>query len=184
MNLKYENNNNYIVYDDEGIVVVFDDNSEKDEFIKIIQKIEKCDAAIKEKETDKNKFLKYKKLSYNITFGGSILTSLTLLGSCFFGGFVPYGIVSLCVTAQSLIFFLYSEDQIERIEKYNGIENQKKVYLKTKLDALMTGNDEKLKDCEVHSSVILSEVDSTTLRKLGINLTCEPRYQTNKLFQK
>lgn len=42
----------------------------------------------------------------------------------------------------------------------------------------------KLKNCEAHSSVILSEVDSMTMRKLGINLTCEPRYQTNKLFQK
>ncbi len=42
----------------------------------------------------------------------------------------------------------------------------------------------KLRNCEAHSSVILSEVDSMTMRKLGINLTCEPRYQTNKLFQK
>ncbi len=42
----------------------------------------------------------------------------------------------------------------------------------------------KLKNCEAHSSVILSEVDSMTMRKLGINLTCEPRYQSNKLFQK
>ena len=33
-----------------------------------------------------------------------------------------------------------------------------------------------------HSSVILSQVDENTLRKLGINLTCEPRYQTKRLF--
>ena len=39
-----------------------------------------------------------------------------------------------------------------------------------------------LKGAELHSSVILSPVDVTTFRKLGINLTCEPAYQTKKLF--
>jgi uncharacterized protein (UPF0371 family) len=35
---------------------------------------------------------------------------------------------------------------------------------------------------EVHSTVILSQVDSSTFRKLGVNLSCEPKYQTKKLF--
>ena len=35
---------------------------------------------------------------------------------------------------------------------------------------------------EVHSTVILSQVDIATFRKLGLNLTCEPNYQTKKLF--
>lgn len=39
-----------------------------------------------------------------------------------------------------------------------------------------------LKGCEAHSSVILSSVDSQTFRKLGVNLTCEPKYQTKKLY--
>ena len=39
-----------------------------------------------------------------------------------------------------------------------------------------------LKGAELHSSVILSPVDVATFRKLGINLTCEPAYQTKKLF--
>lgn len=39
-----------------------------------------------------------------------------------------------------------------------------------------------LKGLEAHSSVILSTEDSKTLSKLGINLTCEPKYQTQKLF--
>ena len=39
-----------------------------------------------------------------------------------------------------------------------------------------------LKCAELHSSVILSPVDVATFRKLGINLTCEPVYQTKKLF--
>ena len=40
----------------------------------------------------------------------------------------------------------------------------------------------KLRHSEVHSTVILSQVDSGTFRKLGINLSCEPKYQTKKLF--
>ena len=41
-----------------------------------------------------------------------------------------------------------------------------------------------LKHTEVHSTVILSQVDTGTFRKLGVNLSCEPRYQTKKLFHK
>ena len=35
----------------------------------------------------------------------------------------------------------------------------------------------KLRGCDVHSSVILSAVDEKTFKRLGMNLTCEPRYQ-------
>ena len=35
----------------------------------------------------------------------------------------------------------------------------------------------KLRGCDVHSSVILSAVDERTFKRLGVNLTCEPRYQ-------
>ena len=41
---------------------------------------------------------------------------------------------------------------------------------------------DKLKNCEAHSTVILSQVDENVMKKLGINLTCEPVYQTKKLF--
>ncbi len=41
---------------------------------------------------------------------------------------------------------------------------------------------DKLRGCEVHSSVILSQVDTAQFRRLGVNLTCEPQYQTNKLY--
>ena len=43
---------------------------------------------------------------------------------------------------------------------------------------------EQLKGCEAHSTVILSQVDSDVYRKIGMNLTCEPRYQTKKLYHK
>ena len=36
---------------------------------------------------------------------------------------------------------------------------------------------DRLRGCEVHSSVILSSVDESTFKRLGVNLTCEPRYQ-------
>ena len=35
----------------------------------------------------------------------------------------------------------------------------------------------KLRGCDVHSSVILSSVDEQTFKRLGVNLTCEPRYK-------
>ncbi len=43
---------------------------------------------------------------------------------------------------------------------------------------------EKLKGCNAHSTVILSQVDNSTYKKLGVHLTCEPKYQTKKLFHK
>ena len=41
---------------------------------------------------------------------------------------------------------------------------------------------EKLKGCDVHSTVILSEVDIKTFKKLGMHLTQDPYYQTKKLY--
>lgn len=41
-----------------------------------------------------------------------------------------------------------------------------------------------LRYAEVHSTVILSQVDESTFRKLGVNLSCEPKYQTKKLFHR
>ena len=35
---------------------------------------------------------------------------------------------------------------------------------------------EKLRGCEVHSTVILSAVDERTFKRLGVNLTCEPKF--------
>ena len=43
---------------------------------------------------------------------------------------------------------------------------------------------EHLKGLEVHSSVILSQIDSGVFKKLGVNLTCEPHYESNKLYHK
>ena len=40
----------------------------------------------------------------------------------------------------------------------------------------------KLRGAQAHSSVILSETDADTLRKLGVDLTCEPVYDSKKLY--
>ena len=42
----------------------------------------------------------------------------------------------------------------------------------------------RLSGCEVHSSVKLAQVDTGVFKKLGMNLTCEPHYQTKKLYHK
>ena len=42
----------------------------------------------------------------------------------------------------------------------------------------------KLRGCDAHFTVILSEVDENLLRRLGINVSCEARYETKKLYHK
>ncbi len=39
-----------------------------------------------------------------------------------------------------------------------------------------------LKGAQAHSTVLLSRVDENVFKKLGIALTCEPKYETNQLF--
>ena len=52
------------------------------------------------------------------------------------------------------------------------------------LASLATKQLSNLRNCEAHSTVILSQVDLDVYRKLGINMTCEPRHQTKKLYHK
>ncbi len=42
----------------------------------------------------------------------------------------------------------------------------------------------KLQGCDAHFSVILSEEDEMLLKKLGINVSFEARYETKKLYHK
>ena len=35
----------------------------------------------------------------------------------------------------------------------------------------------KLRGCDVHSTVMLSPVDEKVFKRLGVNLTCEPKYR-------
>ena len=79
--------------------------------------------------------------------------------------------------------------KIERLGNQNPRLHPDEVLIALSICAV---NDEKahraleclgqLRNCEAHSSVILSQVDENTLKKLGLNLTCEPQYQTKRLF--
>lgn len=40
----------------------------------------------------------------------------------------------------------------------------------------------KLSGCQAHSSVILSGVDENVFQRLGVCITCEPQYETSKLY--
>ena len=42
----------------------------------------------------------------------------------------------------------------------------------------------KLEHSDLHSTTMLSSVDLNMLKKLGIEVTCEPVYQTKKLYHK
>jgi uncharacterized protein (UPF0371 family) len=50
-------------------------------------------------------------------------------------------------------------------------------YAKMAMDCL-----QELRGIEAHASVILSQIDMSVFKKLGVNLTCEPVYQTKKLY--
>ena len=41
----------------------------------------------------------------------------------------------------------------------------------------------KLKGCQAHTSVMLSSVDILSFRKLGVDLTCEPKFEKEKNYQ-
>lgn len=43
---------------------------------------------------------------------------------------------------------------------------------------------ELLRGCQAHSTVILSQVDNDVYKKLGIDITCEPQYNSKKLYHK
>jgi uncharacterized protein (UPF0371 family) len=42
----------------------------------------------------------------------------------------------------------------------------------------------KLGGCDAHSTVILSSVDEKILKRLGLRVTCEPTYETNRIYHK
>ena len=39
-----------------------------------------------------------------------------------------------------------------------------------------------LRGCQAHATVILSGADMGIYKKLGLQITCEPQYETNKLY--
>jgi len=41
---------------------------------------------------------------------------------------------------------------------------------------------DQLKGCQAHSTTILSLDDEQTFRKLGVDVTCDPEYQSQNLY--
>ena len=79
--------------------------------------------------------------------------------------------------------------KVENLGNHNPRLHTDEVLIALAITAASSETAKKAMDClkelkgtELHSSVILSPVDVATFRKLGVNLTCEPVYQTKKLF--
>ena len=42
----------------------------------------------------------------------------------------------------------------------------------------------RLRDCDAHFSVVISQEDIKLYQRLGINVSCEPKYESHKLYHK
>lgn len=81
------------------------------------------------------------------------------------------------------------ELKIRNLGNHNPRLHTNEILIALSIAAVHDGNAKKaidrlpeLRGCEAHSTVILTEVDAGIFRKLGMNLTCDPEYQTKKLF--
>ena len=52
------------------------------------------------------------------------------------------------------------------------------------LAAMVQAQLKNLKGCDAHFSVIISEEDVKLYKRLGINVSCEPKYEIKKLYHK
>ena len=53
-----------------------------------------------------------------------------------------------------------------------------------KVSALATEQLSKLAGSDAHFSVIISDEDERNLRRLGINVSCEPKYENEQLYHR
>ena len=79
--------------------------------------------------------------------------------------------------------------KVEHMGNHNPRLHTDEVLIALSICAVTDPNAEKAMDqlaslagCEVHATVILSRVDENVFQHLGMNLTCEPKYQTKKLY--
>ena len=70
-----------------------------------------------------------------------------------------------------------SEEQTREVAQKTGVDLSKVIKIITAALPLLQG-------CEAHCTVIQSEQDSSTYARLGMHITCSPKYQTNKLYQR
>ena len=94
-------------------------------------------------------------------------------------------IIAFLVSAFFLGRYLYANMSAEKsFDELRGGHDGKKATLDYDKYEKRREQLEKLKNCEAHSTVILSSVDESTMKKLGINITYEPRYETEKFYHK
>jgi uncharacterized protein (UPF0371 family) len=81
------------------------------------------------------------------------------------------------------------ELKVKYLGDHNPLLHLNELLIALSIQAITNEAAKKAYDClpmlaglEAHSSVILSQVDVGVFKKLGINLTCEPRYEGNKLY--
>ena len=79
--------------------------------------------------------------------------------------------------------------KVEHMGNHNPRLHTDEVLIALSICAVNDMNAEKAMDalaslagCDVHSTVILSRVDENVFQRLGMYLTCEPHYQTKKLY--
>ena len=79
--------------------------------------------------------------------------------------------------------------KVEHMGNHNPRLHTDEVLIALSICAVTDPNAEKAMDalaslagCDVHSTVILSRVDENVFQRLGMYLTCEPHYQTKKLY--
>ena len=52
------------------------------------------------------------------------------------------------------------------------------------LAAMVQAQLKNLRGCEAHFSVIISEEDAKLYKRLGINVSCQPKYEVKSLYHK
>ncbi len=79
--------------------------------------------------------------------------------------------------------------KVKYLGDHNPLLHLDELLIALSMESINSENAKKAYDCmpmleglEVHSSVILSQVDVEVLKQLGVHLTCEPRYEGNKLY--
>ena len=114
-------------------------------------------------------------------------SSACLLNALKYLGGIPNGVTLIAPSIIEPIQHL----KVEHMGNHNPRLHTDEVLIALSICAVTDPNAEKameqlaaLAGGEVHSTVILSNVDANVFQRLGMYLTCEPHYQTKKLYHK